>query len=268
MAQASPTWAASEWPLRYLVELGDGIEPKPASRKSAWVNSWKLNVRYRSPPTTSRPSALSAQKLPAGMRLILVIPSAIATARYRPCWRDHPGHRSCANPGHSWRNPKRTFLLLARGGQRRAPCRGPPPCRTCTPSPRVLSVGMRGLLALFVLAFAATPADAGDALFDAIAAGNKAAVEQALADGADVDSRARDQATPLIAAALDDQLAIAELLLSKGADVMARNSGGLHPAPRGGLFRKPADRQAAAREGRGARRCGQQVGRHAAHGGG
>jgi ankyrin repeat protein len=69
-------------------------------------------------------------------------------------------------------------------------------------------------------------------LFDAIAAGNKAAVEQALAGGADVDSRARDQGTPLIAAALDDQFAIAEFLLSKGADVMARNSGGFTPLPR------------------------------------
>ena len=88
---------------------------------------------------------------------------------------------------------------------------------------------MRGLLALLVLAFAATTAAAGDPLFDAIAAGDKAAVEQALANGADVDSRARDQATPLIAAALDDQPAIAELLLSKGADVMARNSGGFTP---------------------------------------
>ena len=88
---------------------------------------------------------------------------------------------------------------------------------------------MRGLLALLVLAFAATPVAAGDVLFDAVAAGNKAAVEQALANGADVDSRARDQATPLIAAALDNQLAIAELLLSKGADVMARNSGGFTP---------------------------------------
>ena len=88
---------------------------------------------------------------------------------------------------------------------------------------------MRGLLALFVLAFAATTAAAGDSLFDAVAAGDKAAVEQALANGADVDSRARDQATPLIAAALGDQPAIAELLLSKGADVMARNSGGFTP---------------------------------------
>jgi len=92
---------------------------------------------------------------------------------------------------------------------------------------------MRGLLAFFVLAFAATTAAAGDPLFNAIAAGNKTAVEQALARGADVNSRAPDQATPLINAALGNELAIAELLLSKGADIMARNSGGftaLHAA--------------------------------------
>jgi ankyrin repeat protein len=88
---------------------------------------------------------------------------------------------------------------------------------------------MRGLLTLLVLAFAATTAAAGDALFDAVAAGDKAAVEQALASGAEIDSRARDQATLLIAAAVDNQPAIAELLLSKGADVMARNSGGFTP---------------------------------------
>jgi ankyrin repeat protein len=88
---------------------------------------------------------------------------------------------------------------------------------------------MGGLLALLVLAFAATTAAAGDALFDAVATGNKPAVEQALTSGADVDSRARDQATLLIAAALDNQPAIAEFLLGKGADVMARNSGGFTP---------------------------------------
>ncbi|MBA3447914.1 MAG: ankyrin repeat domain-containing protein [Pseudaminobacter sp.] len=88
---------------------------------------------------------------------------------------------------------------------------------------------MRVLFALCALAVASTPAGAGDVLFDAISAGNKAAVEQALAGGADVDSRARDQGTPLIAAALDDQPAIAELLLSKGAEIMARNSGGFTP---------------------------------------
>jgi ankyrin repeat protein len=88
---------------------------------------------------------------------------------------------------------------------------------------------MRVLLAFCALVVASTPAAAGDTLFDAISAGNKSAVEQALAEGADVDSRARDQATPLIAAALDDQPAIVEVLLSKGADVMARNSGGFTP---------------------------------------
>jgi ankyrin repeat protein len=92
---------------------------------------------------------------------------------------------------------------------------------------------MRGLLALLVLGFAATMAAAGDLMLDAINAGDKAGVVRVLANGTPVDSRARDQATPLMAAALDEQLAIAELLLSKGADVMARNSGGftaLHAA--------------------------------------
>ena len=66
-------------------------------------------------------------------------------------------------------------------------------------------------------------------MFDAVAAGDKAAVEQALANGASVDSRASDRATPLIAAALANQTVIAEALLDKGADVMARNSGGFTP---------------------------------------
>jgi ankyrin repeat protein len=88
---------------------------------------------------------------------------------------------------------------------------------------------MRGLLALLALGFAVTTVAAGEPLFDAVAAGDKAAVEQALAGGASVDSRARDQATLLIAAALGNQPVIAELLVSKGADVMARNSGGFTP---------------------------------------
>lgn len=88
---------------------------------------------------------------------------------------------------------------------------------------------MRGLLTLCVLMFFAISTVAGEAVFEAVSAGDKAAVEQALAGGADVDMRARDQATPLIAAALADQQDIAQLLLSKGADVMARNSGGFTP---------------------------------------
>jgi ankyrin repeat protein len=79
-----------------------------------------------------------------------------------------------------------------------------------------------------MLGFTVAIAAAGD-LFSAIAAGDKAAVEQALINGADVNSRTRDQATPLIVASLGDQLAITELLLSQGADVMARNSGGFTP---------------------------------------
>ena len=94
---------------------------------------------------------------------------------------------------------------------------------------RVLCIIMRVLLPLLVLGFAATIAAASDPLLDAISGGNKAAVEQALDSGANVDSRARDQATPLLSAALGGQLAIVELLLNKGADVMARNSGGFTP---------------------------------------
>ena len=105
---------------------------------------------------------------------------------------------------------------------------------------------MRGLLAVLALMFAATTAAAGDPLFDAVAAGDKAAVEQALANGASADSRASDQATPLMAAALANQTDIVEALLDKGANVMARNSGRLHPAARSCQCRERSDRQAPA----------------------
>jgi ankyrin repeat protein len=88
---------------------------------------------------------------------------------------------------------------------------------------------MRRLLAVLAFVFAATVATAGNLLFDAVAAGDTTAVERALASGVTVDSRAGDQATPLMAAALGNQVVIAELLLTKGANAMARNSGGLTP---------------------------------------
>jgi uncharacterized protein len=88
---------------------------------------------------------------------------------------------------------------------------------------------MRGLLAVLALVLAATVAAAADPLFDAVAAGDVAAVQSALAKGASVDSRASDQATPLMAAALANQPVIVEALLGKGANVMARNSGGFTP---------------------------------------
>lgn len=92
---------------------------------------------------------------------------------------------------------------------------------------------MRRLLASVALFFAATVTAATDPLFDAVSEGNAIAVERSLAAGANVDSRTRDQATPLINAALGDQLAIVGLLIGKHADVMARNAGGftaLHAA--------------------------------------
>jgi uncharacterized protein len=88
---------------------------------------------------------------------------------------------------------------------------------------------MRRLLAVLALVLAATTAAAGDPLFDAVAAGDNAAVDQAVANGASVDSRASDQATPLMAAALANQTVIAEALIDKRANVMARNSGGFTP---------------------------------------
>ncbi|TAZ43136.1 ankyrin repeat domain-containing protein [Rhizobium ruizarguesonis] len=75
----------------------------------------------------------------------------------------------------------------------------------------------------------ASPAASAQSLFDAVASGDRHALEQALAGGAKIDDRAADQATPLIAAALGDQPVIVQLLLSKGADVTARNSGGFTP---------------------------------------
>jgi uncharacterized protein len=94
----------------------------------------------------------------------------------------------------------------------------------------MLVVGMRWFLALLMAGSAVGSASAsGQSLFDAIATGDKQGTEQALGSGVNVDSRAADQATPLIAATLANQASIVELLLSKGADVTARNSGGFTP---------------------------------------
>lgn len=91
---------------------------------------------------------------------------------------------------------------------------------------------LRAVLAL-TLMMAPTFAVAGETMFDAATAGDTAVISRLLAEGNPVDSRGSDQATPLIAAALNDHADAARLLIEKGADVMARNSGGftaLHAA--------------------------------------
>lgn len=90
----------------------------------------------------------------------------------------------------------------------------------------------RVLLILFMVLWPAW-ATAADHLFVAVKTGDLVAIEHLLAGGAPVDSRDRDQATPLIAAALAGQVEAAKLLLDKGADIKARNAGGftaLHAA--------------------------------------
>ena len=98
----------------------------------------------------------------------------------------------------------------------------------------MLSIAMKWLLVLLLSGCAVgNTAAAGESLFDAIRAGKSDAVEQALGKGASVEIQAADQATPLIVAALSDQPAMVVILLSHGASVTARNSGGftaLHAA--------------------------------------
>ena len=72
------------------------------------------------------------------------------------------------------------------------------------------------------------PVIAGE-LHDAASAGNLAAAERLLANGAKIDERGQNAETPLIAAALAGQREIAEMLLARGADVHARNAGGFTP---------------------------------------
>ncbi|HEX6118903.1 MAG TPA: ankyrin repeat domain-containing protein [Dongiaceae bacterium] len=88
---------------------------------------------------------------------------------------------------------------------------------------------MRLVFAIAVVVVASTSAFAEDSLFDAVNAGDVAGVERLLAQGAPVDSRDHDQATPLIAAALSDQLEVAKVLIGRGASITARNAGGFTP---------------------------------------
>ncbi len=83
------------------------------------------------------------------------------------------------------------------------------------------------LLLLLPLALA-TPTRAGP-LHDAARSGDVSRVEQLVGQGADVNARGNNDATPLLVAALEGHRAVVELLIDQGANINARNKGGLTP---------------------------------------
>ncbi len=76
-------------------------------------------------------------------------------------------------------------------------------------------------------------------------------VETLLAEGAKIDERGTNGDTPLILAILAGNDAVAELLVEKGASVMATNEGGLTPLHAAAYMGKQAGRGAPARQRRG-----------------
>ena len=60
-------------------------------------------------------------------------------------------------------------------------------------------------------------------IHDAVGAGNIEAIKQHLASGTDVDSKSKYGDTPLRIAAINGQKEIATLLITKGADVNAKD---------------------------------------------
>jgi uncharacterized protein len=66
-------------------------------------------------------------------------------------------------------------------------------------------------------------------LHEAAKRGDVERVQQLLDEGAAIDAKGQNDATPLILAALDGHVSVVKTLLSRGADIKARNKGGLTP---------------------------------------
>ena len=84
------------------------------------------------------------------------------------------------------------------------------------------------ILTLTITSLLATTAFAGP-IHDAAGAGRKKAVEQHIANGADVNAKDGDRLTPLHFAASGGHKEIVELLIAKGADVNLKNEAGWTP---------------------------------------
>ena len=83
-------------------------------------------------------------------------------------------------------------------------------------------------LALFLsLAMPIGSASYADAIHDAAKSGDLAKVQLLVVDGSDVNGKGVNEETPLIVASLEGQGEIASYLLQRGADIDARNAGGL-----------------------------------------
>ena len=89
----------------------------------------------------------------------------------------------------------------------------------------IIGIVLTGWLASSPL-LAADPASPSAALFQAIRAGDRAAVRLLIKAGTDINARDEVGNTPLMAAALNADAAVLELLLKAGADVNATNQAG------------------------------------------
>jgi len=89
------------------------------------------------------------------------------------------------------------------------------------------NIRIQRLALLFSLAMPIGSVSYADAIHDAAKSGDLAKVQRLVVDGSDVNGKGVNAETPLIVASLEGQDEIASYLLQRGANVDARNAGGL-----------------------------------------